>query len=254
MIDYDRRGDAAWVTIDRAERRNALTPSAHRAIDSALERAETEARVAVVTGAGTDAFCAGTDVDSLREAHEGGDAESLVEAEFGLHRRIEDLDVPVVAAVNGDAYGGGLELVAACDLAVTVESASFALPETRLGLTPGYALDRAVELVGRKRTLELALTGEPIDAVTAREWGLVNRVVDRSDLEATVTDLAAAVADAPSHAIRAVKRTVNESIREDVSYQRSVDRLASLLAESETQARLDAFFDADASETNSTDD
>jgi enoyl-CoA hydratase/carnithine racemase len=251
VIDYDRRDDVAWVTIDRPERKNALSPSDHRAVASALERAEAESRVAVLTAAGDDVFCAGSDLGALREARATGDAESLVDAEFALHRRIEDLDVPVVAAVNGSAYGGGLELVAACDLAVAVDGATFSLPETRLGLTPGYALDRAVALVGRKRLLELALTGEPIDAATAREWGLVNRVVEPSALHATVTDLATSVADAPPHAISAVKRTVNEPIRDDVSYQRSVDRLASLLAETETQARLDAFFDDRETETGS---
>lgn len=243
MIDYDRRENLAWITIDRPGRKNALSPPTHRELASALGRAEAETRVAVITAAGDDVFCAGSDLDSLREAYSTGDAESLVEAEFAVHRRIESLDVPVVAAVNGSAYGGGLELVAACDLAVAVADATFALPETNLGLTPGYALDRAIELTGRKRMLELALTGEPIDANTAREWGLVNRVVERSDLEGTVTDLAATVVDAPSHAVSAVKRTVNESICDDVSYQRSVDRLASLLSETETQARLDEFFD-----------
>ena len=250
MIDYERRADVAWITIDRPERKNALAPSDHRAIVAALERAETECRVATVTATGDDSFCAGSDLDSLREAYATGDAESLVEAEFALHRRIEGLDVPVIAAVNGVAYGGGFELVAACDLAVAASDATFALPETRLGLTPGYALDRAVALVGRKRMLELALTGEPIDAATARKWGLVNRVVERSDLRDSVTDLASTVADAPPHAISAVKRTVAGSIRGNVSYQRSVDRLASLLSEAETQARLDEFFDDRESESD----
>lgn len=243
MIRYERRDDVAWLTIDRPDRRNALSPEAHRELASALSRAAEEARVAAVTAAGDDVFCAGADLAALREAHETGDARPLVEAEFDLHRCIERLDVPVVAAVNGSAHGGGVELVAACDLAVAVEDAAFALPETRLGLTPGYALDRATDLLGRKRTLELALTGESVDAETAREWGLVNRVVERPDLEAEVSDLASTVAEAPPHAVGAVKRTVNESIRDDVSLQRSVDRLSSLLSEPETRDRLDEFFD-----------
>lgn len=242
MIRYDRDDEMAWLTIDRPEKKNALSPDAHRELTAALDRAGDEARVAVVTGTG-DTFCAGSDVAALHGAETAADAEALVEPEFHLHRRIESLSIPVIAAVNGMAYGGGFELVAACDLAVTVSDATFALPETRLGLTPGYALDRGIELVGRKRILELTLTGDEIDAATAHEWGLVNRVVDPDALEATVDDLAADISAAPAHAVGAVKRTINEDLSKRVSYQRSVDRLAVLFASAETRARIDAFFD-----------
>lgn len=242
MIRYDLDGNTARITIDRPEKKNALSPDALHELTEALDRANDEARVAVLSGTG-DAFCAGSDVEGLRGADTVADVEELVEPEFRLHRRIESLSIPVIAAVNGSAFGGGFELVAACDLAVATADATFALPETRLGLTPGYALDCGIELVGRKRILELALTGDEIDAVTAREWGLVNRVVDPNKLEAAVDEVASNISDAPAHAVAAVKHTVTENITECVSYQRSVDRLAALLASEETQARIDAFFE-----------
>lgn len=241
MIDYEYSEPTAWITIDRPERKNALAPETHRELRSALERAEAEASVAVVTGTG-DAFCAGSDVDSLNEARTAEEVEALVEPEFRTHRCVESLSIPVVAAVNGLAYGGGFELVAVCDLAVAARDAEFALPEVRLGLTPGYALDCGLALVGRKRLLELALTGEPIGASTAREWGLVNRVVDADDLTAEAERLAATVGAGPDYAVRAIKRTVSDATTDDVSYQQSVERLAALLSSEETRANLDEFF------------
>ncbi|WP_254534008.1 enoyl-CoA hydratase/isomerase family protein [Natrinema gelatinilyticum] len=249
MIRYDLDGKTARIAIDRPEKKNALSPETHRELTNALDRADDDARVAVLTGTG-DAFCAGSDIEALRGANTAADAESLIDPEYRLHRRIESLSIPVIAAVNGTAYGGGFELVTACDLAVATADATFALPETRLGLTPGYALDRGIELVGRKRILELALTGDEIDAVTAREWGLVNRVVDPDGLEAAVDDLASDIAAAPARTVAAVKRTVTEDITERVSYQRSTDRLAALLASAETRARIDAFFEGRADDSD----
>lgn len=241
MIDYEYHEPTAWITIDRAERKNALTASTHRDLRAALERAEAEASVAIVTGTG-DAFCAGSDIDSLNEIQSADEVENLVEPEFRLHRCIESLSVPVVAAVNGLAYGGGFELVAVCDLAVAAADAEFALPEVRLGLTPGYALDCGLTLIGRKRLLELALTGESIDASTAHEWGLVNRVAEPDELTTEAERLAERVGAGPGYAVRAIKRRVADATTDDVSYQHSVERLAALLSSKETQANLDEYF------------
>jgi enoyl-CoA hydratase/carnithine racemase len=241
MIDYEYREPTAWITIDRPEQKNALAPSTHRDLRAALKRAKDEASVAVVTGTG-DAFCAGSDVDSLNEIQSADEVEALVEPEFRLHRCIESLSIPVVAAVNGLAYGGGFELVAVCDLAVAAADAEFALPEVRLGLTPGYALDCGLALVGRKRLLELALTGEPIVASTAREWGLVNRVAEPDELATEAERLAESVGAGPAYAARAIKRSISDATTDDVSYQQSVERLAALLSSEETRANLDEFF------------
>ncbi|WP_254543173.1 enoyl-CoA hydratase/isomerase family protein [Halomarina pelagica] len=204
MIRYDLRDDVAWITIDRPEKRNALHLDGWDDLRAALSRASDEARVAVVTGAG-DAFCAGDDVATLAELDDEAAVRALSDRLYeGLHG-VEALSVPVIAAVNGLAYGGGFELVAAADLAVAVEGATFALPETRIGAYPPYAVARVGDLCGKKRLMELALTGEPIDAATAREWGLVNRVVPAEELSDAVGTLVDRILESPAPATRLAK-------------------------------------------------
>lgn len=204
-INYERDGDAAWITLSRPGKRNALDERGWRDLSSALERAAADARVAVLRGAG-EAFCAGDDVGTLADLETAEDGEALgallADSLFGVER----LPIPVVAAVDGPAYGGGFELVAACDLAVATAGARFALPETRVGAYPPYAVARPGAFGGKKRLLELALTGEPIDPERAREWGIVNRVVADDALEDAVADLVDGVTDAPKPAVRLLER------------------------------------------------
>lgn len=242
MLSYDLAGDAAWITIDRPEKRNALRISGWRELVGLLERAETETRVAVLTGVG-DAFCAGDDVATLEAAGTEEDVRELAiclsDAFFG----IETLDVPVLAAVNGHAYGGGCELVAAADLAVSVEGARFALPETTIGAYPPYATERVAETVGRKRLMELALTGEPIDAERAREWGLVNRVVPEGDLGSAVEGFVASIAESPRTATRTAKRVAAASASSPGERDRVCDSLGAVLEDDECRAATRAFLE-----------
>ena len=242
MLSYDLSGDAAWLTIDRPEKRNALPVAGWHELADLLGRAEDEARVAVVTGVG-DAFCAGDDIASLVAAETDADvvelADALVDALFG----VETLDVPVVAAVNGLAYGGGCELVAACDLAVAVEGATFALPETTIGAYPPYAVERIGATVGKKRLMELALTGDPIDAERAEEWGLVNRVVAGDELEGTVEAFAASVAESPRTATRTAKRAAAAGLASADERERVHESLSTVLADGECRAAARAFLE-----------
>ncbi|QLG63825.1 enoyl-CoA hydratase/isomerase family protein [Halorarum salinum] len=242
MLSYDVADEAAWITLDRPEKRNALTVPDWRELVEQLERAEAEARVAVLTGTG-EAFCAGDDVAALdaveTEADVGKLAACLSDAFFG----IETLDVPVVAAVNGHAYGGGCELVAAADLAVTVEGARFALPETSIGAYPPYAMERAAETVGRKRLMELALTGEPIDADRAREWGLVNRVVSDGELKSAVEGLVASIAESPPTATRTAKRAAAAGLASAEERERIHDSFGTVLDDDECRAATRAFLE-----------
>lgn len=242
MVSYDRREETAWITLERPSARNALNTEAHEALADAVDRASDEAQVAVVTGTG-DAFCAGSDVVEIADATSAEKAAEIAATIHRLHRTIERADVPVVAAVNGIAYGGGCELVAACDLAVAVESATFSLPETRLGLTPGYALDRVGTLAGKKRLMELALIGEPIDARTAWEWGLVNRVVPDSELHDAVEEFIEPISWAPKRATAVAKRYVTDSIEQPGEKGTAITRLAYLLASPETRNLVDNFVD-----------
>ncbi|MFB6133097.1 MAG: enoyl-CoA hydratase/isomerase family protein [Halanaeroarchaeum sp.] len=212
MIDYETRGEAAWVALDRPEKKNAIHLDGWHDLADALDRAESEARVAVLTGV-EDAFSAGDDISLIDDADTLDDVETLVDALADVVFGIESLDVPVVAAVNGLAYGGGCEIVAAADLAVATPDATFALPEARIGAYPPYVVERVGATIGKKRLMELALTGEPIDAERAADWGLVNRVVPVGDLAATVDDLVEGIVAAPAAAIRTTKRAVAASTR-----------------------------------------
>ncbi len=205
MIRAETRDDARWVIIDRPEKRNALHLDGWRRLGEELSRAESEARVAVLTGA-EDVFCAGDDIGVIDEAESAAEVEALADALYETFWGIERLSVPVVAAVNGLAYGGGFELVCAADLAVAVDDAALALPETVIGAYPPYAVERVGEVCGRKRLMELVLTGEPIDSQTAYEWGLVNRVVAAEELESTVEEYVDRIGKSPKRATATAKR------------------------------------------------
>jgi enoyl-CoA hydratase/carnithine racemase len=205
VIHTETRGDAHWVTIDRPEKRNALHLEGWRRLGEELVRAEAESRVAVLTGV-EDVFCAGDDIAVIDEAESAADVEELADALYETFWGIERLSVPVIAAVNGLAYGGGFELVCAADLAVAVDDAAFALPETTIGAYPPYAVERVGESCGRKRLMELILTGEPIDAETAHEWGLLNRVVGDGELEPAVTRFVERISESPKRATATAKR------------------------------------------------
>ena len=162
------------LTIDRQHRRNALDPDAHRQLAMLFDGfAESDAHhVAIVTGAGNLAFCAGSDLSM--EA--GLDRANLPPTGFaGLAERF-DLIKPVIAAVNGDAIGGGMEILLACDLCVAVPSARFALPEPRVGLAASGGLHRLARQVPLKQAMELALTGRMFTADEAVGMGVVNRL------------------------------------------------------------------------------
>lgn len=194
------------VTIDRPERLNALDRQTLEALDAAFAAAADEAsvRVVVLTGAGPKAFVAGADIAQMSQL-DPIDAREFSLLGQGLMRRIERMSKPVLAAVNGYALGGGLELAMACHLRIAADSARLGQPEINLGLLPGFGgTQRLLRLCGRAAALELCLLGAPVDAARARELGLVNRVVPAADLQAEVAAVAARLAAAAPLALRAI--------------------------------------------------
>lgn len=182
-----------------------------------LERAADEARVAVITG--TDhVFCAEDDIETLASIDTVDDVAELANRLYDVLFGIEELPIPVITAVNGLAYGGGCEMVAAADLAVAVEDVAFALPETWIGAYPPFAVERLQTVGGKKRGMELVLTGEPISAETASEWGLINRVVSRSELEESVMEYVNSIVRSPKRSTQLAKQYANPG------NQRSGDR------------------------------
>ncbi|WP_315757348.1 MULTISPECIES: crotonase/enoyl-CoA hydratase family protein [unclassified Bradyrhizobium] len=188
LILLDISDRIATITLNRPERLNALSYALIDRLMAAFDRIETDAgvRAVILTGAGQRAFSAGADIDEFTESVRKGRAAALrdfVRRGQAMTARLEAFRKPVVAAVNGLAFGGGCEITEAVHLAVASERASFAKPEIRLGMPPTFGgTQRLPRLVGRKRGLELLLTGDAFPAQHALEIGLVNAVVPHDEL------------------------------------------------------------------------
>jgi crotonobetainyl-CoA hydratase len=212
QIVVETEGAILWITINRPGAMNALDPLAHRELSTAFDQlaADTGLRVAVITGAGERAFCAGSDLKARAEKN----ADDHPPTGFaGLTHRF-DLAKPVIAAVNGLAIGGGVEIVAACDLAIAADHAVFSLPEPRVGLAAlgGGGLQRLARALPLKQAMDLVLTGRRIDAAEARRIGLINDVVPGAELRARVRTMAEQVIEGSPLAIEASKRVMLESL------------------------------------------
>jgi enoyl-CoA hydratase/carnithine racemase len=197
---------AARITLNRPEKRNALSLELMEELISALREASARAatRAVVIEGAGT-VFSAGHDLSEMIGRDEAFYRE-LFEVCTVMMETIHELPQPVIAKVHGIATAAGCQLVAACDLAVAADGARFGTPGVKIGLfcsTPMVPVSRAV---GRKRAMQLLLTGEPIDAATALDWGLINRVVGADELEPAVVELVEAIARSSSYTVATGKR------------------------------------------------
>jgi enoyl-CoA hydratase len=223
---YERRGAAAWVTIDRPERRNALSAGVIDGVLEALRRAgaDEDARVVVITGAGDAAFCAGGDVGGF-----GRDsAESAPAAIVRLLDALWHHSKPTVARVNGTALGGGFGLMLACDLAVAADDIEVGMPEINLGLWPHVITAVVQRTAPRRIALELMLTGRRMGADEAARWGLVNRVIPREGLDAAVGELVDAVASKSPAIVRLGKRSFTGA--EDRAFGPALQHLKEMLA------------------------
>ena len=206
------RGQVRVLTLNRPRVLNAISPQLARELGAALAGIDDDPdiQVAILTGAGDRAFCAGADLKAMRGTGPAMGEEAGVIATTLRFRPAK----PVIAAVNGLAYGGGLELVLACDLAVCSEQALFALPEVKRGvLATGGGLVRLPHVIGPQRALQMTLTGEPVDAVTALSWGLVNSVVPADSVLEHTMSLARVIAGNAPLAVAASKRVITEGAR-----------------------------------------
>jgi enoyl-CoA hydratase len=207
----DRDGAVATLTINRPAVLNALNASTLDDLQLAMQALQADAAInaVVLTGAGSKAFVAGADIRELATLTSAA-ARALAERGQTVFDLIETLGKPVVAAINGFAFGGGCELAMACTLRVAADSACLGQPEINLGLMPGYGgTQRLARLVGVGRALELLLTGAPIDAAEAHRIGLVNRVVPAVELMTVATSLAAQLAAQAPVAVQSILDAVN---------------------------------------------
>ena len=199
-------GSTAIVTLNRPAQRNALSLALmHEVIEclSELER-NNQARSIILAAAGP-AFCSGHDLREMTGLDAGAYAEIFAVC-TAMMTKIQSVPQPVIAEVQGMATAAGCQLVATCDLAIASEAATFATPGVRIGLfcsTPMVAVSRAL---GRKRALEMLLTGDSIDAPTAAEWGLVNRVVPQAELRAATMALAERIGQASAFTVKTGKQ------------------------------------------------
>jgi crotonobetainyl-CoA hydratase len=202
------------VTLNRPEARNAINGPLTLGVGTAFEEAERdpEIRAVVLTGAGAVSFCAGADLKAIARGESLNPPGTEAWGFAGVVNH--PISKPVIAAVNGTAFGGGTELVLASDLAVAAETATFGLPEVRRGLIAAAGgLVRLPEQLPRKIAMQLILTGTPIDAATALRWGLVNEVVPADRLLETALGLAHRIAANAPLAVQASKR-VAQGIRD----------------------------------------
>jgi enoyl-CoA hydratase/carnithine racemase len=236
---------AVVITLDRPEQRNALSTPLMRELTEVLERESARPEVrAVVLRASGPAFSAGHDLKELLDRSLDEEREIFDQC-TRMMQTVQRIPQPVIAAVQGIATAAGCQLVATCDLAVASEAARFATPGVKIGLfcsTPMVALSRNI---GRKRALEMLLSGKPIDAHTAADWGLVNRVVAAAELDQAALELAHQVASASPLTLRIGKQAFYRQI--DVGQDEAYDLMSQTMAENamtgDAQEGMSAFLD-----------
>jgi enoyl-CoA hydratase len=214
MVTLEVHDSVAVVCLDRRETLNALTREMLLKLGETFRRIEGERdiRAVILTGAGSEAFCAGTDIKELA-LMDVEEARGAALRGQDVCERIECSGVPVICAVNGVAAGGGCELALACHIRLASTSARFSLPETRLGLIPGYGgTQRLARVTGSGRAFELMLTGAEISAEEALRVGLVNATVPPEELLPEAETLARRIASLAPLAIRACLKAVTHGL------------------------------------------
>jgi len=211
-IIYEKSEGIATITLNRPEALNAFSKDVVEEVMQALEdlRSDENVRVAVLTGAGEKAFSAGADIKAMAGMTALKARELSLMGEK-LCLALENLEKPVIAALNGYALGGGLEVAMSCDLRIASENARMGQTEINIGLIPGWGgTQRLTRLIGRGRAKELIFTGRMIDAKTAEQLGIINRVAPADKFKETVSQLALELASKPPVAVRVAKAVINK--------------------------------------------
>jgi len=239
--EYEIRGRTAWIRLNCPDSRNALSAALLADLSRHLEAAMADpaVRVVVLTGSGS-AFCAGADLKHRGAGIADGTSENaLVE----ILKRMRRGPKPVVCAVNGHAFGGGIGLVAAADIAIAVRSARFAFSEVRLGVIPAIISVVVLPKLGEHQAMRLFLTGKSFSAADALGYGLLHRVVDECELESAVQAEIDALLQGAPNAVSAAKRLVREipQLALDEAYAYAAKKIAELFASPEAAEGLAAF-------------
>ncbi len=228
VVIYEVDRHVARLTINRPDRRNALSPEVVRGLAESLQKSEDDAevRVVVLTGAGDKAFCAGADLGGMTSASRVD--QHWQRSEIGrLLGRMRTSRLPIVARVNGHALAGGFGLMLGCDLVVAAAEARMGTPEINLGLWPFMISAVLQRDIPRKLALELMLTGRRLEAAEAERWGFVNRVVEGAELDAAVDEVVQELLSKSPLILALGKRSFYRA--EDMSFEDSIDYLAGML-------------------------
>jgi len=240
-IEYEIRNRAAWIRLNCPANRNALSTRLLGGLSRQLQVAmdDPAVRVVVLTGRGS-VFCAGADLKNRGSGvADGASDNAFVE----ILKRIREGPKPVICAVNGHAFGGGIGLIAAADIAIAVSGAEFAFREVRLGVIPAIISVVVLPKLGEHQAMRLFLTGERFSAADALDYGLLHRVVEERDLESAVQAEIDAIARGGPNAVSAAKQLVREIPRlaPDEAYLRAARNIAELFASPEAAEGLAAF-------------
>jgi len=254
LIQIRHRGQVAELWLNRADRHNALDErlihDLHLSLDKLVD--SSAVRVIVLCGSG-ESFCAGADLDWMRRAAslEGEDNYRDARTLASLLHAIATCSKPVVARVQGSAYGGGVGLIAACDIAVGIQEAHFALPEVRLGLAAATISPYLLAAMGARRARRLVLTGERFSAMQARDWGLLHEVVGLESLDAKIERITDLLLQGGPHAQAITKDAMIEFDGEPFSVQlmeATARRLAQVRVSPEGREGVTAFLEKRAPE------
>lgn len=245
-ILVEKRGAVAVLTINRPDKLNALNSQVHVEGVAALDelRNDDAVRVLVITGAGEKSFIAGADISEF--AGKTPFAQRSGFNEPTLFNSLDSFPKPVIAMINGFALGGGCELALACDIRLASEKARFGQPEINLGIIPGGGgTQRLTRLVGEGKSMEIILSGEMIDAQTARNLGLVNHVYAPEELEAKTFELAEKIAEKSPIALQMAKEAVKLASRSnlDEGLRREVDLFAICFSTADKEEGVAAFLE-----------
>jgi enoyl-CoA hydratase len=220
LVLSEIRNHIAYLTINRPQQLNALNKDTIEALHNALADADQnrEARVIILTGSGEKAFVAGADIKEFADFNIAQGGQLAQVGQNSLFDFIENLSTPVIAAVNGFALGGGLELAMASHIRIASTNARMGLPETSLGVIPGYGgTQRLAQLIGKGKANELIFTAGMLKADEALQWGLVNAVVEPEELMAHCEALAAKIINNSPTAIAAAIKCVNAGFQDGVN-------------------------------------
>jgi enoyl-CoA hydratase len=214
-ILLEREDAVAVITLNRPKQLNALNQAVIGELDAALDElaADDAVRAIIITGSGDRAFAAGADIGELAQMESATQGRLMAGRSHALGRKMADLPKPIIAAINGFALGGGLELALACDFRLASETAQVGLPEVTLGILPGWGgTQRLPRLIGPGMAKLLMMTGERVDAAEALRIGIVERVYPQAELLDAARQLAQKLAGLPPLSIAAIKQAVNRGL------------------------------------------